>query len=184
MKKQSVSELVDVYSCGGKKHLGVESRNVVHKKGLWHKTVHLWIRNSKGELLLQKRAPDKETHPDMWDISCAGHVGAGDTTINAAVRECSEEIGLSINQQNLRQLGQLFRTYKKEDNSLIDNEITDIFLLDRPVELHEITPDGSEVTAVKYMAVEEFKRHCFRERDVFVSHDREYQLLFSYLNGK
>ena len=184
MTNQLVKEILDVFSNDGKEYLGVESRNIVHSKGLWHKTVHLWIRNKNGDLLLQKRAPDKETHPDMWDISCAGHVGAGDSTKNAAVRECAEELGLEIDPEDLLRIEQLFRTYLNEDNSLIDNEITDVFILDRTVELSEITPDGSEVTAVKFISVKEFEARCFYEREVFVPHDQEYQLLFSYLRAK
>lgn len=184
MKNNSVNEYLDVYSDDGKKHLGVMPRNIVHNKGLWHKTVHLWIRNGQGELLLQKRAPDKDTHPDMWDISCAGHVGAGDTTKNAAVRECKEELGLSIESKDLLPVGQLFRTYINGDNSLIDNEITDIFMLSRTIESEDIVPDGTEVTAVKFISVDKFKQCCFQEREEIVPHDQEYELLFSYLSYK
>lgn len=183
MNNQCFTELLDVFSDNGLKHLGKMSRNVVHSNGLWHKTVHIWVRNRSGELLLQRRGFDKETHPGMWDISCAGHVGAGDTTRNAAVRECREELGCAITSDDLIFLGQLFRTYRKPDNSLVDNEITDVFLLSFPVERSEVTADGEEVSEIAFIAVDEFKRRCFIENENIVPHEKEYQLLFSFITG-
>lgn len=182
MLNEKTPELLDVFSKDGKVYLGKKDRKVLHANGLWHKTVHLWIRNQSGELLLQKRGPDKETHPGMWDISCAGHVGAGETTGKTAVRECREELGLAITSDDLIFLGQLFRTYRKPDNSLVDNEITDVFLLSFPVERSEVTVDGEEVSEIAFIAVDEFKRRCLIENEAIVPHEKEYQLLFNHLS--
>jgi isopentenyldiphosphate isomerase len=54
----------------------------VHRDGDWHRSVHIWVLNSeKGELLMQKRVAFKDSWPSHWDIGCAGHVSAGDTSI-------------------------------------------------------------------------------------------------------
>ena len=49
-------EYIDVYDENGKKTNIVRSKNLVYKTGSWHRSVHIWIMNSKGQLLIQKRA--------------------------------------------------------------------------------------------------------------------------------
>jgi isopentenyl-diphosphate delta-isomerase len=72
----------------------VKMKSEAHAIGLWHRAAHIWIYNSKGEVLLQLRSKDKDLFPNRWDISVAGHVTAGEKVETSAVREISEEIGL------------------------------------------------------------------------------------------
>jgi len=72
-----------------------------HTNSLWHKTAHIWVYNSKGQVLLQKRAIAKTTHSGLWDVSCAGHVGAGEEVDETAVRELGEELGLVVKLEDL-----------------------------------------------------------------------------------
>lgn len=45
-------------------------------------------------VFLHKRTPTKDTYPDYWTCSCAGHVDSGEDADHAAVRELKEELGL------------------------------------------------------------------------------------------
>ncbi len=57
----------------------------MHADGDYHGAVHVWIYvESTGELLLQKRADRKDSWPGLWDISSAGHISAGDTSLITA----------------------------------------------------------------------------------------------------
>jgi 8-oxo-dGTP pyrophosphatase MutT (NUDIX family) len=58
--------------------------------------IHVCIFNSKGEMLIQKRADDIVRWPSYWDVSVGGGAGAGDTSRMAAERETAEELGLHI----------------------------------------------------------------------------------------
>lgn len=49
-----------------------KSRWAVHADGDWHRVAHIWLINSRGEILLQRRTLTKRTHPGMLDVSCAG----------------------------------------------------------------------------------------------------------------
>lgn len=74
-------------------------------KNLIMGAAHVWIwRRREGivEVLVQHRAVDKRTWPDYWDISAAGHIDAGETALQAAVRETREEIGIAIDANRLR----------------------------------------------------------------------------------
>ncbi|KAK8292724.1 hypothetical protein V6Z11_D06G138400 [Gossypium hirsutum] len=57
----------------------------VHRDGDYHKAVHVWIFvESTQELLLQKCADCKDSWPGLWDISSAGHISAGDSSLITA----------------------------------------------------------------------------------------------------
>lgn len=74
--------------------IGQSSRKEIHEKGLIHRAVHILVRNKHGDILLQKRSPWKDRHPGVWDSSAAGHVDAGETYTQAAIREIGEELGM------------------------------------------------------------------------------------------
>ncbi len=175
-------EMVAVVSPTGIPTGEIISRNDAHSKGLWHKTVHVWIRNRAGELLLQKRADTKESHPGLWDISCAGHVSAGDSSSDAAVRELSEELGLTVHPSDLKQLFSLSQQYTDFNNSYFDNELVDVYLCSVPVENEQITPDVKEVSDAVFYPLTTLKNKLLEEPEVFVPHQKEYQLLFEMLS--
>ncbi|KAG4201867.1 hypothetical protein ERO13_A05G304350v2 [Gossypium hirsutum] len=69
----------------GKKIGGSKPRGDVHRDGDYHKAVHVWIfTESTQELLLQKRADCKDSWPGLWDISSAGHISSGDSSLITA----------------------------------------------------------------------------------------------------
>ncbi|KAL3811673.1 hypothetical protein ACHAXA_002767 [Cyclostephanos tholiformis] len=77
----------------------VKERNRVHKDGDWHRSIHAWVAQrdaqniNKVSVLLQRRSPYKDTHPSLLDVSCAGHVNAGDDVFDTTMRELKEELG-------------------------------------------------------------------------------------------
>ncbi|MGY8652978.1 MAG: NUDIX hydrolase [Verrucomicrobiia bacterium] len=71
-------------------------RSEVHRLGLLHRAVHVLVFNAKGEIFLQKRSMSKDTHPGKWDSSCSGHVDQGEDYDTSAIRELSEELGITI----------------------------------------------------------------------------------------
>ena len=96
-----MEELIDVLNEDGTKTGKVVTRKEVHEKGLWHRIVVIAIIDKEGHILMQQRAKDKETNPGKWDISTAGHVSAGQTSIEAAIREVKEEIGIALEEKDL-----------------------------------------------------------------------------------
>jgi 16S rRNA (adenine1518-N6/adenine1519-N6)-dimethyltransferase len=74
---------------------GAAPRSEVHGNNLLHRAVHIFIFNRAGEVLLQKRSRWKDRHPNVWDSSAAGHVGAGEEYDVTASRELEEELGIT-----------------------------------------------------------------------------------------
>lgn len=62
---------------------------------LIHRAVHVLVFNRQGELLLQKRSARKDIQPGKWDTSVGGHLDPGENYRQAAVREMTEELGVS-----------------------------------------------------------------------------------------
>ena len=90
--------------------IGAAPRREVHGNNLRHRAVHIFIFNREGELLLQKRSRWKDRHPNLWDSSAAGHVGAGEEYDGAAVRELREELGVTANLRRVAYLNASERT--------------------------------------------------------------------------
>lgn len=70
-------------------------RSEVHARGLLHRAVSVFVFNSRGELLLQKRSATKDEYPLLYTSSASGHVSAGETYDETAPRELQEELGLA-----------------------------------------------------------------------------------------
>ena len=95
-------------------------------------------------MLLQKRASVKKVFPNLWDVSVAGHIGAGEKIETAAIREAKEEIGLTINQADLQKIG-----YRKDEivhpNGILDNEFKHIYVCKLKKNLNQLTMQIGEV---------------------------------------
>lgn len=141
-------EWFDLMDATGRKTGEKKEREAVHRDGDWHQSVHVWvIRN--GEVLLQKRAADKECFPGCWDAACTGHVSAGEDILEGALRELREEIGVQAKPEALRYL--FTQQLCVHSGAFCSNEWNDVFLLD-PAELPEkLQLQREEISAVKWM---------------------------------
>lgn len=83
---------------------GRATRREVHRLGLLHRAVHVWVFDGAGRMLLQKRSMFKDSHPGAWDSSCSGHVDAGEDYAQCVLRELREELGLEVEPGMLREL--------------------------------------------------------------------------------
>ena len=87
-----MEEYFDVLNEKGEYTGKIESREKCHREGLWHKAVVVFIINSKGQVLLQKRSANKKLWPNTWDVTAGGHVLAGEFGFQSILRECEEEV--------------------------------------------------------------------------------------------
>ena len=83
-------------------------RSHAHAEGICHRTAHVWVVrmvDGKYQVLLQKRAEDKESFPGCFDTSSAGHIQAGDEPLESAMRELQEELGIHASPEQLNYAG-------------------------------------------------------------------------------
>ena len=169
------AELLDLLDPDGRLTGVRKLKRLVHRDGDWHRAAHVWITTSDGRVLLQRRAPVKESWPGLWDISVAGHVAAGEEPLQAGIREAEEELGLVLSPEDLRHIGRLrYQCAYRED--FIENEFHDVYLVHRDVDLETLRLDPAEVAEVVLVRPEELDRY---ER---VPHGEEYALLLAALD--
>ncbi len=108
--------------------------------GYYHLVVHVWIQNVKGEYLISQRSASRPTCPLMWEC-VGGSVITGENSLEGAIREVKEEVGIDLDPSN----GNLVRSYLRTDDLL------DVwrFSYDGDVSLENATTD--EVAQVKWM---------------------------------
>lgn len=87
--------------------IGKETRENIHKRGLVHREIAVWVFNDSNEILFQRRSLKKDRHPGLLSASCAGHVEIGDDYEQAALRELEEETGIEATKEDLIFLGKL-----------------------------------------------------------------------------
>lgn len=170
-----MDELIDILDSEGNLTGQTAMKSEAHRKGLFHKTVHVWFFTSEGEILLQQRGKNKDTHPLLWDVSVAGHIGAGEEIEIAAVREVHEEIGLTISKEDLIKIG-LFPSFFKHRKDLIDNEFHHIFLCELKNSFEDLKKQKSEVEDLKLLSIAKFSKELNNEEDFekYVPHNIDY----------
>lgn len=154
----------------------------VHKNGDWHRTVHVWIINSKNEIMLQHRSQKMENYPDCWDISCAGHISSGEDATTAALREIKEEIGLNLPIERLKMIGETIHQVVLNNDTYFDNEYSNVYVVKADLDIAELKMQESEVKNLKWIPMIEFKQWVQEKKLNLVPHPEEYPLLFEYID--
>ncbi|MEO5359678.1 MAG: NUDIX domain-containing protein [Nitrospirota bacterium] len=89
-------ELLDIVTPEGE-IIGQARRSEAHGNNkLLHRVVHVFVFDTGGKLLLQKRSMKKDVAPGKWDTSVGGHVDQGETIESAVLREMEEELGITM----------------------------------------------------------------------------------------
>ncbi len=125
-------------------------RWMVHRDGDWHCCLHCWLAYRHPRhgpvLLFQRRAAGKDTWPGRLDTTVAGHLRAGER-LAEAMREVSEEIGLTLSLGQVEYLG-LRINVDDLAPGLRDREFQHVYLYRLPEQLPTFTLQAEEVEAL------------------------------------
>lgn len=133
-------ELWDLYN-GERKKTGTILRGKPIPKGQYHLVVSAWIVNSKGQYLLSQRHPNKP-YPCFWECT-GGSVLAGEDSLNGALREVKEELGLSLGAEQ----GKLIYQTRREKTQ----DFYDVWLFHVDADISNMTLQESEVVGVQWV---------------------------------
>ena len=172
-------EYVDIFDENNNPIGEKKEKQQAHEDGNFHRTVHVWIINDKNELLLQKRSATKKTHPNCWDISGAGHIKAGETISDGAIRELKEELGVEIEEKDL----QYITTIKSTKNPK-NMEFQYVYLLRCNKKIEEYIFEDREVSEVKYIFYKDLEKMVEEKVEGLLIHKEEYKSLFKYITNK
>ncbi|MBN8216488.1 MAG: NUDIX domain-containing protein [Spirochaetes bacterium] len=133
-------------------------RRVAHADGTPHAALHLWVGSCDAgiwHLHFQRRAPHKETFPDLLDATVGGHLRAGETWEDG-LRETEEEIGIAVDPKRCRLV--MRRPFEVRTGRIWDREWLEDYATrdDRPLAAYSF-PDG-EATALVRVPFEGLRR--------------------------
>lgn len=153
-------EYLDVRDYDGNK-LGftVERGNHSHD-GWWYLCIHAYIMNDEGKFLIQQRSMTKKYFPGIWDITC-GAALAGENSLDAAIRETKEELGLDVSNFDRTFIG----------TSHCYDCVNHVYLFKGNFAFSDLTLKEDEVMAVKLVTgnelLELIKNSEFKDSDYY-----------------
>ncbi len=170
-----MDELIDILDSNGNFTGKTVLKSKAHEKGWFHATVHIWLYTPNGKILLQQRGKNKDTHPLLWDVSVAGHIGAGEEIETGAIREVREEIGLNIVEEDLEKIG-VFKSVQKHSEELIDCEFHHTFLCKLKVPFEKLIKQEDEVKELKLISILQFSEETWGMANLkkYVPHEMDY----------
>lgn len=169
-----MSERIEILHDDGTPTGASKLKPEVHRDGDWHRAAHVWIVTPSGFVLLQRRSLAKENFPGLWDVSAAGHLSFGETSVQAAIRETREELGLEISAGELRHIATTTESWRLNDETYLDNEIHEVFLVRKDVRPDELVLQIGEVDQAVLMHLDTFRRHVENRDPSLVPHWEEY----------
>ena len=165
-------EYWDVYDINGNK-LGYAKRaDEEFFMGEYRLGASLWIADSSGKLLIQKRAPSKKTGPNLWSIT-GGKVQSGESSTEACLREVREEIGLALSENSIQFL------YRSIGSGMLFDDY--IAIIDFPAS--QATLSSSEVSAIKWTTLDDIQ-YLYAEGEFLYNNISDLSKVNDYLNKR
>ncbi|WP_449387810.1 isopentenyl-diphosphate Delta-isomerase [Chryseobacterium lineare] len=139
---------------------GMMEKQQAHINGLLHRAFSVFLFNSKGEMLLQKRASGKYHSPLKWTNAVCSHPRMEETYLEGAKRRVKEELGIETD------LSEKFSFIYKADvgNGLWEHELDHVFVGTFEDEFHL---NKEEVEEVRYITIEDLDREMSENPENF-----------------
>lgn len=131
----------------------VATRYECHKRGFWHRAVYAFIINKQGDILLQKRSNSKKLWPNLWDVTVGGHVDAGEFGRQALIRESKEELGIDIDDNDIKYL--VGSTSTNVQGDIINNHYNECYLITKDIDISTIKLQPEEVAEIRFFSKDE-----------------------------
>lgn len=146
-------EELDVLNTLGEFTGKTASKEECHKNGYWHRAVFAFIIDDNQNILLQKRSAQKKLWPNKWDVTIGGHVSKGEFGRQALIRECKEELGIDITDNEIKYIISTTSVYNKD--GYINNHYDECYIITKKIDTSKITLQEDEVSDIKYFEKED-----------------------------
>ena len=143
-----MKELWDLYDKNKRITGKIHERGVWIPDGYYHLVVHVWIKNNEGKYLISRRDKSRESYPLFWECP-GGSVLKGETSLDGAIRETKEEVGVDLSNIS----GKLINTKLRE----YFHDIMEAWLFYYDGEVDLTKASTNEVCEVKWMSIDEIK---------------------------
>lgn len=140
--------------------IGTMEKMEAHRKGELHRAFSVLVFNSKGEMLLQKRAKSKYHSGGLWTNACCSHPLPGEKMEIAIQRRVREEMGIDVDPRFSYKF--LYKT--SLDKNLIEHELDHVFVAE-----YNDTPqlNSAEAEDWKYVGLRWLREDVARNPDKY-----------------
>jgi len=140
--------------------LGLMEKMQAHENGILHRAFSVFLFNSKGEMLLQKRAAEKYHSPNQWTNACCSHPRVEESYLDAAHRRLKEELGINS------EISEKFYFIYKADvgQNLWEHELDHVFT---GFYEGDFNLDLEEVSEVRYISMEDLDKEMKQNPEHF-----------------
>lgn len=191
MGKKINMEYFELLDESGQKLGRCKERTRVHQDGDWHGGSHIWVvkrEQNTGSMLvlLQKRRMDKDSFPGCYDVSCAGHMTAGEDFLSTAIRELSEELNIIAKQEDLKFLfsQQVEGEYTFHKRPFRNREVNYVYLLEETVSLERLSYQKEEIESLKWIEIEQLRKKLLNEQNKFCIIPEELERVYEEVKEK
>jgi isopentenyl-diphosphate delta-isomerase len=160
------------------RELGTAEKGEAHRAGALHRAFSIFVFNSAGALMLQRRARTKYHSGGLWTNTCCGHPRPFEPIQEAVHRRLREEMGFDCD------LKEIFSfTYKVQfDNSLLEHEYDHVFV---GTYEGDVAPNPEEVDGWRWMDLGSLRKDIQENSDCYTYWFRTcIEGVVSYLNGE
>ncbi len=133
-------------------------RHEVHRDGDWHRTIQVFVINEKEQLLCNLRSKDKDVYPAYWDISVGGHIAPMEHSLQTALRELREELGINVQPHELRFVTHFSLDGFDETTHHTDREHATVFIYKTHLNTDDFRMAEDEIDALEFFPVSFIKQ--------------------------
>lgn len=148
--------------------IGRATRKEIHEKGLLHREVHVYLFNSNGDILFQKRGQDVDTFPGLLDASVGGHVELGDRYEETALKELREETGMTAVVADLIPIGKNHYYGRDVKSNKVNNNLRFMYAFRFDHDPSEIVIEQGKATGFEFWSIERLEHLTNEERASFI----------------
>lgn len=134
----------------------------VHKRGLRHKAVSIFVVSGE-HILIQQRALGKYHTPGLWANTCCTHPDWEEVADQCAVRRLDEELG--ITGLTMEHRGQV--EYRADvGNDLIEHEVVEVFVAYASKDIR-FQPNPDEAMATRWVSRAKLNAELLQTPEIF-----------------
>ncbi len=152
-------------------------------QGLWCRSTHVWLINSKQEIYIQQRSFKMFNNPGKWGEAGGGYVTSGHTTLETARKEIQEELGLNIKEDKFENLGEIKQIEKRRDGKITRQFVT-VYLVGVDFDESDVVHGEHDVIDGKFIYFKDLKNNIDKKTIDFIDHPEEIDLVFSSLSKR
>lgn len=137
------------------KEIGTSPKDTVHTQNTpLHRGFSLFLFNSKGQLLLTRRALTKKTFPGVWTNTVCGHPAPHEDPVTAAKRRLKDELGIEEKDLKDIKIVSPYRYRFADTKGIVENEICPVLVAHSDVEPQA---NNKEVEEAKWINWDKFR---------------------------